>query len=95
MMCMRHSKFAKFCQYTLYFVAFMSLLVSCYYIYMIEAIEKTKSKSTTVIKESVPLSFEAPSFTICAEPPFKPSESKKYDLKHPVRDYFESWSAAR
>ena len=58
MMCIRYLKFAKFCQYTLYFVAFVSLLVSCYYIYMIEAIAKCKTKATTVIKQSVPLPFE-------------------------------------
>ena len=57
-MCIRYLKFAKFCQYTLYFVAFVSLLVSCYYIYMIEAIAKCKTKATTVIKQSVPLPFE-------------------------------------
>ena len=60
---------------------------------MIEAIAKSRSKATTVIKQSVPHPFEAPSFTICAEPAFKPSISRKYNLKNPVRDYFEPWSA--
>ena len=67
---------------------FISLLVSCYFLYMDEAIKKSKMKATTVTKRSEEYQFETPSITICPEPGFKPSVTQKYNLSLPTRHIF-------
>ena len=55
---------------------------------MKEAIEKYQRGATTVTKRSTNIDFEIPALTICANPPFKPSVSKLYNLEFPTRDLF-------
>ena len=82
---------AKLCQYVLYCITFIGLLVSCYFLYMEEAIEKSSKKATTVTKRSGHHPYEAPSIIVCATPPFKASVSRKYNLSQPIRRYFSPW----
>ena len=55
---------------------------------MDEAIEKFKIKATTETKRDEERQFDVPSLTICAEPGFKPSISKKHNLSIPTRYLF-------
>ena len=71
---------------------FMILLISCYFFYMRDALDKFHRGATTVTKRSIELPYEYPSLTICTNPPFKPSVSKKYELEIPTRDLFISES---
>ena len=80
--------FIKFCHYTLKWVAFISLFILCHFLYMDEAIEKFKIKATTETKRDEERQFDIPSLTICAEPGFKPSISKKHNLSIPTRYLF-------
>ena len=82
------SKSLKCCQFTINCVIFFSLLVSCYFLYMDDAIEKSKRKATTFTKRSESIEFEVPAIIICPEPPFKQSVSEKYNLSVPARFVF-------
>ena len=53
-------KWAKFCHYILYGITFISLLFSCYFLYINEAIEKSKIGAMTVTKRSENLPYESP-----------------------------------
>ena len=57
---------------------------------MDEAIEKSKERATTLIRSSKEYEYEIPTLTICPQPGFKPSTSKKYNLSHPARFLFLS-----
>ena len=78
----------KCCKFTLKFILFISLVISCYFFFMIEAIEKFNRGATTVTKRSIYLPYEYPTLIICPNPSFKPSVSKKHGLKIPIRDIF-------
>ena len=82
--------FAKLCHYLLYGITFIFLFVLCYFLYMDEAIEKSKERATTLIRSSKEYEYEIPTLTICPQPGFKPSTSKKYNLSHPARFLFLS-----
>ena len=43
---------AKFCHYLLYFLSFCGLLIPCYLLFMIEAINESQNGATTVTKRS-------------------------------------------
>ena len=81
-------KFLKFCHYALYCITFICLLVSCYFLYMHEAILKSRTGAMTIIKRSEERQFEAPSLIICPEPGFKPSVTEKYNLTNAPRYVF-------
>ena len=78
----------KLCHYALCGIVFISLFVLCYFLYMDEAIEKSKKKATTTIRRSEERDFEIPTLIICPESGFKPSISKKYNLSNPARYMF-------
>ena len=84
-------KLAKLCHYLIYGIAFISLSFLCYFLYMNEAIEKSKIGATTVIKRTENLPYESPTIIVCPEPRFKPSVSRKYNLSSPARDIFSPW----
>ena len=81
---------AKLCHYALCGITFISLFVLCYFLYMDEAIEKSKKRATTLIRSFDERELEIPTLTICPQPGFKPSTSKKYNLSHPARFLFLS-----
>ena len=81
---------AKICHYALYFISFIGLLVPCYFLYMNDAIKKSEEGATSVTKRSKCFPFEVPTIIICAEPGFKPSVSKKYNLDEPPRFIFNN-----
>ena len=67
----------------------MCLVTLCYFAYMKEAIEKYHKRATTVTKRWCnEFDFEIPALTICANPPFKSSVAKPYNLEFPTRDLF-------
>ena len=78
----------KCCKFTLEFILFIGLVISCYFFFMIEAIEKFNRGATTVTKRSIDLPYEYPTLIFCPNPPFKPSVLKNNDLKIPIRDVF-------
>ena len=78
----------KCCKFTLEFILFISLVISCYFFFMIEAIKKFNRGATTVTKRSIDLPYEYPTLIICPNPSFKPSVSKKYVIDIPIRDLF-------
>ena len=81
-------RMSKLWQRTLHVIIFICLVVSCYFFYMKEAIEKYQRGATTVTRRSTDIDFEIPALTICANPPFKPSVAKLYNLEFPTRDLF-------
>ena len=89
-MTLNRLNFAKLCHYTLYGITFISLFVLCYFLYMDEAIEKSKEGATTLIRRSEERKLEIPTLTVCPKPGFKPSVSQKYNLSHPARFLFLS-----
>ena len=84
-------KWAKLCHYLLYGIAFISLFFSCYFLYMNEAIEKSKIGATTMIKRSENLPYETPTIIVCPKPHFKPSMYGKYNLSNSPGDFFTPW----
>ena len=81
---------AKLCHYALHGITFICLFVLCYFLYMDEAIEKSKEGATTLIRRSEERKLEIPTLTVCPKPGFKPSMSEKYNLSHPARFLFLS-----
>ena len=62
---------AKFCHYTMYVITFSILTVSCYILYLEQAIEEAKMEASILTKRSENLEVETPSITICPKPAFK------------------------
>ena len=85
---MESLKWVKFCHYIFYGFAFISLFFSCYFLFMNEAIEKSKSGATTLIKRSENQPYESPTIIACTLSNFKPSVSRKYNLTTPARNIF-------
>ena len=84
---------AKFIQFGLKSAIFIILLVVCYVVLMMEAIEKSAKEATTISERSVDLGFEYPDVVICSYPTFKPSVSELYNFKYPTRDLFNMKTA--
>ena len=77
---------AKFCHYTMYVITFSTLTVSCYILYLEQAIEEAKREATILTKRSESLEVETPSITICPKPAFKEFANTEYDV--PMRVLF-------
>ena len=78
---------AMFCHYTMYVITFSTLTVSCYILYLEQAIEEAKREATILTKRSESLEVETPSITICPKPAFKEFvHNAEYDV--PMRVLF-------
>ena len=81
-------KLPKYCRNATHLIAFIGLLIPCYFLYMEDAIQKSKDRATTVTRQSQQEEYEVPTITICADPIVKKSVTKKYPLHQPPRFVF-------